>query len=320
MLRRDPRLTPWREGCAPVLAQHSTAWTEAYEAARRRNRVARLLSSDSAAALAELHATATQVGSHIALHSILCNRHHPCNATQVGSHIALRGILCNRQHPCNATQVGSHIALRGILCNRHHPCNVTLLNASSTSPQLRICLPRIAAESLLCEPWGEKWQRIGAPLPPCISLDVRAVASWYSELRSAPPFLAEDDPQLERTLAAKRRQRAQQQHSSADDDSEQVNGHNAESFRALLHASSRHERRHHRGSQVEWNRPGRFASCALVGSGHDLQCGTREMGSFIDSHDRVFRSNGAHMLTYLLTHSLTYLQLHSITPSALWAR
>jgi len=168
---------------------------------------------------------------------------------------------------------------------------VTLLNASSASPQLHICLPRIAAESVLCEPWGEKWQRIGAPLPSCIALDVRAVASWYSELRSAPPFLAEDDPQLERALAAKRRQRAQQQHSSADDDD--VNGHeNVESFRALLRASSRHERRHHQ-SQSEWNRPGRFASCALVGSGHDLQCGTREMGSFIDSHDRVFRSNAA---------------------------
>ena len=167
---------------------------------------------------------------------------------------------------------------RRSLCDRQQQCSITV---NVTSGSLHVCLPEAVIRSArLCEPWGEKWQRIGTRLDRCFDLNVSAIVMWYDELRSTRPFLTKDD-----ALASHLATKTASEQKGVGAEAELALEHR---FRELLHVGAQGE------DAAMRNRPGLLRSCAVVGSGHDLMCGSRSIGSAIDrQYDGVFRANSA---------------------------
>ena len=77
-----------------------------------------------------------------------------------------------------------------MLCDESNPCRVR-----SDGWKIQVCLPNTSAT--LCEPYGEVWQQVGAPIADytrdgCSSFDLRALSIWYRRLRErGSPFFAQ---------------------------------------------------------------------------------------------------------------------------------
>ena len=102
---------------------------------------------------------------------------------------------------------------RGVLCGSGNlACTVT-----ASMPNITICLPPVAGviSSVVCEPYGERWQQYGGPLggfsdTGCAVFDAFAIARWLDALRADTPFLqSASDSRLPRLLSTKPRRMRQ---------------------------------------------------------------------------------------------------------------
>jgi len=204
--------------------------------------------------------------------------------------INTRSVLCDQRHPCEVsvvrdTRVGAATGRPRTVEKPHGP------RVRLKAPTIRICLPRDVGDlnqTRVCDPWGERWQRRGAMYLDgwpqldedsaggvrtrryCADFDMESLTRWWRLLRSETPFLNWSNPWLSRHLAAKLL--AAKQMPGLD-------AYLAALKRLLSSADGR--------AALDPRR-----SCAFVGSGHDLRCGTRR-GREIDAHDAVFRANHA---------------------------
>jgi hypothetical protein len=212
------------------------------------------------------------------------------------------GTSARRALAAAAAQMVGDLHARGVLCDADLPCRVTFDDADLSRLSLTACLPAAVSSSRLCEPWGERWQRTGAEVGPnfCARFDVTAIAAWYNEQALLPPFLRADGPP---TATASGRQ-PETLTALLDTKPLRSRRHSAEQYaperarmRALVRASASRAREHAAGggsNSDAWDWPGTHRTCAVVGSGHDLRCGTRKgMGGEIDAATKVFRANSA---------------------------
>lgn len=119
--------------------------------------------------------------------------------------------------------------------------------------------------------------------PNCASFELRKIAQWLKLLRSQAPFLRGHTATAE-VLQGKRRRKGRGGKRTADED--QADAAQRQAFVDWLASSPSAARAAELG-------PRRYGTCAVVGSGHDLRCGTPR-GSEIDGrHEAIFRSNSA---------------------------
>lgn len=183
-----------------------------------------------------------------------------------------------------ASAVKADLEMRGVFCNESMQCQVTIADEDI----LRICLPTAALDSRLCEPYGERWQQIGAPLrnafadARCASFNLTKLSIWHRHMASRRPRSVRAF--VSSTSAKKYLQRKPlRSHDGVIDD--------------MLQASRRFLRAASYDTNISWPllRPDqpRYASCAVVGAGADLRCGNggRPRGAEIDAHEAVFRAN-----------------------------
>lgn len=176
-----------------------------------------------------------------------------------------------------AASMQSDLVRRGALCNAAMPCHVSV-NATSPSLVLRVCLPTAMGDARLCEPWGERWQRIGAPVGRfCVNFDVSTLGMWYAERHTRPAFFRAEATDAEMALLLQQKLLPQGRFSRSlwENATDQMVAEKRayrrrqdEDLRAVLRLSAARDSR-------EWARPRRHAVCAVVGSGHDLRCGSK---------------------------------------------
>lgn len=233
-------------------------------------------------------------------------------------------------------QLKADISARGVLCDHRSPCQVNASDLDVAQLALTVCVPKSVQQSRLCEPWGERWQQTGAMVGRfCATFDATAIASWHAGLGAQAPFLyhlrdphlqrhpgsgwqREDSPEADVTLAQLLEQKPlrSRRHISQQYESDR------ELVRSLVQASALRGQRlatqriaasPKKGEGGAWNQPRIHETCAVVGSGHDLRCGSRKgMGAEIDAHEKVFRANSAQHYSLPPVGQLMRLALRSV--------
>ena len=128
----------------------------------------------------------------------------------------------------------------------------------------------------------------------CARFDLKRVFEWLARRRATLPFITHATLSSPSSGAAAGSARASLAHSRllrgkftrrATHEAEAEASRYANAFASWLATSPS-------SSAAAAHRPLQYRSCALVGSGHDLNCGPAR-GAEIDAHDAVFRSNNA---------------------------
>ncbi|KAL1500616.1 hypothetical protein AB1Y20_013268 [Prymnesium parvum] len=192
-----------------------------------------------------------------------------------------------------AREMLAQLHARRVLCDASRRCTV-----AAAGWVWEVCVPRAAAR--LCEPYGEVWQQVGAPLANftpdgCVRFDLRLLAAWWRRLRTASPFFSAGQQPSDERFSTYKPLRPQEFRSpsvrlwprppplSAEEKARKAAAqarHIAE-FDALLDELR---------ASPRTLAPLSYERCAFVGSGGDLNCGAAK-GRRIDAADAVFRAN-----------------------------